>query len=273
MNDDSSPPPFSPAEEETEDPQLSRGHRWFYSCKGEKLGPVTFSDLQERVKEGKLNPRLDLVWKYGMDGWQAAGEIEGLFERAGAPAPREELAPSSDPYVPPQGESVEEQMGREQEWPGARRRSYLAALFLFPFLWSFGFAAASGFLTQQFGPEIMKAVTAGAQIVPAIVCIYFAVKRLINVGMSGWWWFGNLVPFLNIWVGYRCFACPGGYAYHKKLDGIGVFLAIVYWLLIVVGILAVSALVALLFGVIGSPELQQKIREFIQQVSAQAVKP
>lgn len=245
---------------------------WFYSHEGERIGPVTFADMQIKAKEGGINPRLDLVWKHGMDEWQAAGGIEGLFERAEAPAPRESLAPSADPYAPPQGESVEDQMSRGQEWPGARRRSYLAAIFLFPFLWSFGFGAASGFLTQQFGPEIMKAVTAGAQIVPAIVCIYFAVKRLINVGMSGWWWFGSLVPFLNVWVGYRCFACPGGYAYHKKLDGVGVFLAIVYWLLIVIGILAVAALIALAFGVIGTPELQQKIRELIQQVIAQAPK-
>ncbi len=245
---------------------------WFYSHEGERIGPVTFADLQIKAKEGGINPRLDLVWKHGMDEWQAAGEIEGLFERATAPAAREELAPASNPYAPPEGESVEDQMGRGQEWPGARRRSYLAALFLFPLLWSFGFGAAMPFLTQQFGPQIMKAVAAGAQIVPLIVFIFFAVKRLLNVGMSGWWWFGNLVPFLNVWIGYRCFACPGGYAFHKKLDGVGVFLAIVYWLLIVALILAVAAMVALLFGVIGTPELQQKLREVIQQVSAQAVK-
>jgi hypothetical protein len=81
--------------------------------------------------------------------------------------------------------------------------------------------------------------------------------------MSGWWFLGNLVPLLNFWVGYRCFACPAGYAYHKKIDGIGILLAIIYWGVILLAILAVAAVLALIFGAIGSPELQEQIRELI----------
>ena len=137
-------------------------------------------------------------------------------------------------------------------------------------------AGATGkFYTQiQSGApfEVLIAVIV-LPLVPVPVCIYFGVKRLLNVGMSGWWWFGNFVPILNFWVGYRCFACPAGYAYHKKLDGIGVFLAIVYWLLILLVIVAVLTVVALLFGMIGSPEVQEKIRDAIQQGMQHAPKP
>jgi uncharacterized membrane protein YhaH (DUF805 family) len=250
----------------------SRGHRWFYSHEGERIGPVTFADLQIKAKEGGLNPRLDLVWKHGMDEWQPSGEIPGLFERRETEK-REDLAPPTDPYAPPELESVEERMSREGDWPGARRRSYLAATLLFPFAWAFGFAMATPFLTTQFGPEIMKFAAIGIQLVPVVVSIYFAVRRLINVGMSGWWWFGSFVPLLNVWIGYRCFACPAGYAYHKKLDGIGIFLAIIYWLMVVILIATVAAGIALLLGSIGSPELQQQIRDVIQQAMRPTTKP
>jgi len=271
MNDDPSPPPLPAPVEVTEESQLSRGHRWFYSSEGEKFGPVTFSDLQERAKEGKLNPRLDLVWKHGMDGWQASGEIEGLFERREAEK-KEDLAPPSDHYTPPQQESVEERMSREGNWPGIRRRGFLAALIIFPILWSVGFEFAAPLLEAQFGQQIMGYMRIGAQVLPLLVIIIVGVKRFVNLGMSGMWAFGFLVPLLNIWLGFRCFACPAGYGYHKKLDGIGIFLAIIYWLFTLACILAVAAVVALLFGVIGSPEIQEKIREAIQQASAQMPK-
>ncbi|MEO5715908.1 MAG: GYF domain-containing protein [Luteolibacter sp.] len=242
---------------------------WFYSHEGERIGPVTFTDLQIKAKEGGLNPRLDLVWKHGMDQWMAAGEIEGLFERR-EPEKKEDLAPPSDPYSPPEDESVEERMGREGNWPGTRRRGFLAAMIIFPILWTAAFGFAAPILDAQFGPHIMGVVQMAAPLVPLLVLIIFGVKRFANLGMSGAWILGFLVPLLNLWVGFRCFACPAGYGYHKKLDGIGIFLAIVYWLLILAGILAVAAVFALLFGLIGSPEMQEKIREVIQQVSAES---
>lgn len=245
---------------------------WFYSHEGERIGPVTFADLQIKAKEGALNPRLDLVWKHGMDEWKPSGEIEGLFERRAAPEEKESLAPEADSYKASQQESAEERMLRETGWPGARRRSFLAATIFFPGLWAFGTTAASGILGKEFGPEIMKFAAIGLPLVPLVVVIYFTVRRLVNVGMSGWWILGNLVPLLNLWVGYRCFACPAGYAYHKKLDGVGVFLAIIYWLLILVGILAITAVIAALFGVIGSPEIQEQIREGIRQANEMAHK-
>jgi hypothetical protein len=87
----------------------------------------------------------------------------------------------------------------------------------------------------------------------------------VNLGMSRWWFLGNLVPILGFWVGYRCFACPGGYAYHKKLDGAGIFLAIVYWLLLAIGLVVTALAIAVLQGALGSPEIKQQILDAIRQ--------
>ena len=241
---------------------------WFYSREGSRIGPVTFAELQAKAAEATLNPRLDMVWTHGMAEWKAAGEIDGLFERRAPLESPESLAPTTDPYAPPQPESPQDFMARQDEWPGARRRSFLLATLVFPFLWAFGFAAATPFLTSEFGADIMKFSAIGANLIPFIVGLYFALQRLVNLGMSRWWYLGNLVPILNFWVCYRCFACPAGYAYHKKLDGPGIFLAIVYWLLIAVVLLAVAAVVALMFGTIGSPEIQQQIRDALRAASA-----
>ncbi|MES2922832.1 MAG: GYF domain-containing protein [Verrucomicrobiota bacterium] len=239
---------------------------WFYSRDGEKHGPVTFTDLRAKAKDASLNPRLDMVWTKGMDEWKPAGDIEGLFKRRAAPEPAviPAVVPATDPYQPPQEETVEDQMVKQSNWPGARRRSYLLLSLVFPFLWAFVIAAAAGILTTQFGPEIMTFAAPGLSLIPLMVIIYISLKRLVNLGMSRWWFLGNFVPFLNLWVGYRCFACPAGYAFHKKLDSAGIFLAIVYWLLLAVAVLAVAAL----FGALGSPEVQRQIEEIIRTATA-----
>ncbi|MCU0753309.1 MAG: DUF4339 domain-containing protein [Akkermansiaceae bacterium] len=208
---------------------------WFYTREGERLGPVSLADLRIKAVEGTLHPRLDMVWTQGMAEWKPAGEIDGLFERrtvveelAAAPA-------APDPYAAPAHAEAAEMLATEGGWPGARRRSFYLMTMVFPFVWNLGFAAAGAFL------------------------------RLANVGMSRWWYLGNLVPILNLWVGYRMYVCPAGYAYHKKLDTAGVVLAILYWLMIIMALLAVLAVIAVLFGMAGSPELRLQFDEAIRE--------
>lgn len=247
---------------------------WFYSRDGEKRGPVSFTHLQAKAKDASLNPRLDMVWTKGMDEWKLAGEIDGLFKRRPALEPPEiptpalavDPAPAPDFYQPPPEESIAEQMAKQTDWPGARRRSYLIAICVFPILWGLGTAAGTEFLTTQFGPQIMRFAMPPLALVPLLVIIYFAVKRLANLGMSPLWIFGNFIPILNIWVGYRCFACPAGYAYHKKLDVAGVILTIIWCIFVV----AVVGAIAALYGDVGTPEIQRQLRETLRNVTAPA---
>lgn len=239
---------------------------WFYTRDGERLGPVAFSELQLKARESVLNPRLDMVWTQGMAEWKPAGEIDGLFEKRAALEPQESLAPTVDAQAPkPSGEELAEMMSSESGWPGARRRSFFLMTLLFPVVWQLGFAFGSVFLAAQLGPEIMQFVTLGAMLVPFVLAIHFGLMRLVNVGMSRWWYLANFVPLLNVWVGYRMFACPAGYAYHKKLDGVGIALAIFYWLMVVIGVLMVLAVIALLVGIVDDPNLQKLVQEAIRE--------
>ena len=242
-----------------ETPQVA----WFYTREGDRLGPVTFDELRSKAQEAALNPRLDMVWTQGMEAWKPSGEIEGLFEkRAPAEAP-ESLSPSAGPYAPPQQDSVADTMSRQGGWPGARRSIFLIMTIIFPILWNIGFTFGAPFLSSQLGPEIMGFVTIGALLLPAIVATYFGLMRLVNLGMSRWWYLGHMVPILNFWVGYRSFACPAGYAYHKKMDGAGIALAIIYWLIVVLALVVLAGILAVLFGAVENPELLKAVREAI----------
>ena len=159
-------------------------------------------------------------------------------------------------------------MGKNTGWPGARRRSFLLVHLLFPTLWGIALGFASPLLTKQFGLELMNVILPVAAFVPVVVIIVFILKRLQNLGMSRSWFFAVFAPFLNIWLGFRCFACPAGYAYHKKMDGIGIVLGILYALGVLILLAAIGMIAALFMGAIDDPEFQKQIREIIQSATS-----
>jgi hypothetical protein len=141
---------------------------------------------------------------------------------------------------------------------------------VFPALWMVGFPIGLGFLGTTLGPDITGVAAVAGSFLPAILGLWFNLQRLANLGMTRWWFFGNFVPILNFWIGYRCFACPGGYAYHKKMDGAGIFLAIVYWLLIAATLLFIAAILALMLGMVNDPGLQEELRKIFAEIQQQA---
>lgn len=237
---------------------------WFYSREGERIGPVSFSELRIKAQEGLLNPRLDMAWTQGMGEWKPAGEIEGLFERRVIVEAPSDPPSGGSPYASPHPDSVEDHMAKQDGWPGARRRTFLFTIFVLPFLLNFGVATVTVMLEGQFGKELAGYIILGLSLLLLIVTLHVSIQRFANLGMSRWWILGNFVPILNIWLGYRTIACPAGYAYHKKLDGIGIFLAIIYWLLVLLSVLAIIGFALLAAGAAGSPEMQEKLREILQ---------
>lgn len=243
---------------------------WYYTRDGDRAGPLAYQDLQELARHGELNPRLDMVWHVGMEAWQPAGSIEGLFEKRR----RESLSDPAlaEPYAPAREESSGEWMLREGGWLGARRRGYVFGTLILPWVWNFLFAFAANPLAPYLGADIMRVLTLAAAFVPIVFAIYFCLMRLINLGMSRWWILGNFVPVLNLWLGYRCFACPAGYAYHKKMDGVGIVLAILYWLLILLVLLALLVFVAMSLKIIDDPNLRDQIRDALDAAAKRSVR-
>lgn len=61
---------------------------WYYSARGQRLGPVSEEQLRELFYSGKLEPGV-LVWCEGMQGWESAQTVLG------------EMPPSMPEDVPP----------------------------------------------------------------------------------------------------------------------------------------------------------------------------
>lgn len=214
---------------------------WFVTHEGKQFGPVSIDDLKFEVERGELNPRLDMVWKAGMEEWIPAGELDGLFQKndeAKAAEKAKEEASHFTGYV--SGDTPEETERAKGKWPGVGRGLFFFMVFIFPLLFAVGIGAAKISLNESLDAALLDKIASGLLLLPLFLLIAYTLKRFQNLGMTRWWFFGLLVPLLNYWVKYRLFACPPGYAHHKKLDGLGWFLAILYWLLA----LAIAAAIA-----------------------------
>lgn len=70
-------------------PPLPGGDSYYVAINGQQSGPFAIAMLQQQAQNGQLN-RSTLVWKQGMDGWQAAGEVvelSDLFSHIPPPPP------------------------------------------------------------------------------------------------------------------------------------------------------------------------------------------
>jgi hypothetical protein len=207
-----------------------------------------------------LNPRLDMVWKPSMNEWQPAGQIDGLFDRrSGPPGPNKPLAPPAVPRrQPPPRDSLAE-FDKGAPWPGVHRWVFLLVSLVLPFAWKFALTALTPLLVKQFGAGLMGTILPAAAFVPAAVLVFLGLERLLNLGMSRWWCLAGLVPILNLWVGYRCFACPAGYARHKRMDRQGIALTILYPLTVL------AVLDVVFFGTSHGLQILEQLRAAIRR--------
>lgn len=236
---------------------------WWVSREGQRIGPVSFEQMVEAAKAGRLEPRTDLVYGGQLEDWVAAGEIEGLFERK---KPKKE-EPASDHGAPDDSlaDSGSYDFGDRPakiDQPGATRLGYILGMLFLPGV----VAAGLLFVVPQVGamlPESLAPFAPVLFLLVPLIAIMITVKRFQNLAMSGAWVLGLLVPLLNLWLNYRLFAAPPGYGFTGKLDGIGKFLAVIYWLFVIASlVLPVVFLPATLAHLNESGQLE----EFVEQL-------
>lgn len=52
---------------------------WYFSSKGQRVGPVSESELRSLVASGRISAS-DLVWQTGQPDWVPASSVPGLFQ-------------------------------------------------------------------------------------------------------------------------------------------------------------------------------------------------
>ncbi len=136
------------------------------------------------------------------------------------------------PPVPAETPSSTPPMADEEEVAhtpsGAGRRTFIAVTVFLPLLW----LAAASQVVETGDPAILFLMFVAAPLAIALVSFLVTLLRFSHLGMKRWWVFGLLVPLLQLWLGYRLFACPAGYAGSRKQDPGGIALAVIYWLLV-----------------------------------------
>jgi hypothetical protein len=210
-------------------PSQGASQVWYFTSSGTRCGPVTFAELRTMAASRVLDPRLDMVWKDGMDGWKQAGLLDGLFERRSVPTetPDRHRGKKNRMIAALPTDLTAALASKHMRWPGAGRRSLWLGLLLIPVLWSQLLWWSTPTLITTFGGAFMSSLLPFASLVPAAVLIHLVLMRLVNLGMSRWWALVLAIPVLNLWVVYRCLVCPSGYAHHRKLDRSGMAIALV----------------------------------------------
>ena len=234
--------------------------QWFFSTGGERFGPVGFDYLLEMAQGGRLDPRNDLVWSTSLNDWEPAGEVEGLFERR---AVRKEDGSTDAGHAFAQTGTHESVPIPKAVFPGTGRIGYLMGTLVLPVALAIGWHFAIPFLKPHVPEEYAAYLPVVAFPLALLMVLATQVKRFQNVGMTGWWLFGLLVPVLNLWLGFRSLACPAGYAQQRKLDGPGMLLAFLYWGAILGGL---GLSIATMVGAFGEMKESGMIGDVMKQV-------
>lgn len=141
-----------------------------------------------------------------------------------------------NPFEAPEERGYSSAVALDREYGGIGRLAY------------FGLSFLVGIVNNLLQFALMMAEQPAMVLVVILVAIvvscYIVYLRLQNLGYSGWWVLGFIVPILNILVGLRCLAAPEGYADHKTLDTpgkviIGLFLGLIAFAVLML-IVAVS---------------------------------
>lgn len=204
---------------------------WFVSRGGQRFGPVDFTTLVESAQAGRLEPRTDLIIGGDLADWTPAGEVDGVFERQQSDEPEANAVEGHKPPDDSLADSGSFDFGEKPtklQLPGANRLGYLLGITILPTILAIGLVKILPQLQSLAGEHFGQFVPLILFVVP-FIAIVITVKRFQNIGMSGWWLLGLLVPLLNWWLNYRLIACPPGYVYTRKLDVIGWILAVLYW--------------------------------------------
>ena len=231
---------------------------WYLSHNGKKTGPLSAKQIARLVAGGAFRADEALVWKEGMAEWQSIADVglvaESSYLSGVEPSPLKAILKSNhDPFKTQEPESrsndpsstspaIERSLTpleaayAEVNYEGMGRLAFiLSPLLLFIcalallFVLKFSlFILGIWFYGEKFVAYLGLAGLVVLSVAILIATVRLNVSRFRNLGMSGWWTACLMVPFLNIWLQWRQYACPAGYADHKKLDSPGIIITVFY---------------------------------------------
>lgn len=215
---------------------------WYHiDAKGHPQGPMIEREIKLLHAQGKIHPKKTLVWREGLEGWIPFVESElNHFPEPPAEMVVEEEFELGPAYVPEEihysAPMILGGRGRAWVWFGPVIAGAAAGALFFA-----GIKLIDPDLISEGGETKWAgwALIINSFLLFFIIPLYLRLRRLRNLGMKPWFILLELVPLANLWLWWRCFCCPEGYAITKKMDWIGWLLSCVFvTLLFVTSVLA-----------------------------------
>ena len=146
---------------------------WYHAAGGEQQGPVSAEEMDRLIAEGTVTPET-LVWRAGMGDWEPASQHFPQLRGMAAP-PALGARPGDGPGVPRTfGEAIQVCFEKYADFTGRASRS--------EFWWWQLFTILLGLVTSVV--PVLNLIASLAVLVPGLAV---SVRRLHDIGRSGWW--------------------------------------------------------------------------------------
>jgi uncharacterized membrane protein YhaH (DUF805 family) len=176
---------------------------WYYAVEGTSVGPVSQTEFDGLVAAGSIRNDT-LVWQEGMEDWLPYGRA-GLSGAAQAMAPLGPISETRDTARADANSFVGALKDGFARYVDFKTRSTRPQFWWWT-LWSILISIGSGMLDGIIGmggSGPVGMLTSLAMLLPSIAV---AVRRLHDIGRTGWWYLMVFVPVVG-WIVLIVFCC------------------------------------------------------------------
>lgn len=177
---------------------------WYYAIEGASKGPVSEAEFEALVAAGTVRSDT-LVWQEGMEDWLPYARAQGSADAAPLP-PRAQF--SGDGHDPARedantfGGALKDGFARYVDFKSRSTRSQ----YWWFTLWSVLFSIGSTILDASLGMGDSGPIGLLVSLVFFLPSIAVAIRRLHDIGRTGWWMLLVFVPLLG-WIVLLVFYC------------------------------------------------------------------
>ena len=185
---------------------------WYYAVEGTSNGPVSEAELQELVAVGTIRSDT-LVWQEGMEDWLPYTRAQGT--QGSAPLPPQTPAISEhDPARDDANTFLGALKDGFARFVDFKTRSTRSQYWWFT-LWSVIVSIITGIIDVSLGMGDTGPVGLLTSLVLFLPSLAVAIRRLHDIGRTGWWMLLVFIPILG-WIVLLFFYCTKSQETHNK---------------------------------------------------------
>ncbi|MEP2921749.1 MAG: DUF805 domain-containing protein [Sulfitobacter sp.] len=172
--------------------------QWYYAVEGASVGPVDQVEFDGLVAAGTIR-RETLVWQEGMDDWLPYGRVSMPAMQAPPTAPPPFLNGSTDPARADANSFIGALKDGFSRYVDFKTRS-TRSQFWWWVLWSMLINLVSGILDISLGMGELGPINILTSLAMFLPTLALSIRRLHDIGRSGWWYLIVLVPLAGLIV-------------------------------------------------------------------------